>query len=129
MKNKLLGMFLSLFMILFATSAFADSVVQIWNCKAHEGKTTEDINAVSAAWLKAAKGMEGGEDLEVYIEYPLAAAAGFGEFSFVLIAPDIKTWGLFNNDYDGSAADEADTAWNEVASCSGSSLWQSIEMK
>jgi len=73
--------------------------------------------------------MEGGEDLEVYIEYPLAANAGGGELNFVLVAPDAKIWGLFNNGYARSAAAEADEAWNDVAECSGSALWESIEMK
>ena len=116
-------------LILFAGSAFADSVVQVWHCTLNDGKSGEDAVAVSEAWLKAAKIMEGGADLEVYIEFPLAAAPGAGGFNFVLIAADAKTWGLFMNDYDGSPAAKADEAWDEAADCSGSDLWQSIEIE
>lgn len=129
MKTRVLASIAMLSMIMFAGSAAADSIVQVWTCKAREGKTADDVAAVSSAWLKAAKTMEGGADIEVYLEYPLAADAGFGEFNFVMIVPDVKTWGVFNHGYAGSAAADADEAWNEVAKCSGSGLWESVEMK
>ena len=105
------------------------SVVQVWKCTLHEGKGDADVEKVSSAWLAAAKSMKGGADLEVYHSYPLAATAGEGGFEFVLIAPDAATWGPFWNDYPGSAASKADADWNAVASCSGSSLWNSTEIK
>ena len=129
MKKKALVTSAVLSMILFAGSAFADSVVQVWHCTLNDGKSGEDVVAVSEAWLKAAKTMAGGANLEVYIEFPLAASPGAGGFSFVLVAADVKTWGLFNNDYDGSPAAKADEAWDEVADCSGSDLWESIEIE
>ena len=116
-------------MILLSTAASADSVVQLWNCKVDDNKTPADVVAVSSAWLKAAKSMEGGEDLEVFVEFPMAANAAFGEFTFVLVSADAKTWGLFNNGYADSPAAEADEAWNAVASCSSSSLWESIKIE
>ena len=73
--------------------------------------------------------MKGGKDLEVYVEFPIAAAAGDGGFSFVLIAADTKTWGVFNNDYANSPAAKADEAWAEIATCSASSLWQSVKIE
>jgi hypothetical protein len=33
------------------------------------------------------------------------------------------------NGYEGSAAAKADADWNNVAECSGSSLWNSTEIK
>ena len=100
-------------------------LVQVWSCTAHEGKSDADLEKASSAWLAAAKGMKGGENLEVYHSYPMAANAGERGFEFVLIAPDPATWGAFWNDYDGSAAAKTDAAWNDVASCSGSALWNS----
>lgn len=116
-------------MILTGPVAYADSIIQIWNCTMHDGKTPPEVVNVSAEWLKAAKTMEGGKDLEVFIEFPLAAQAGDGDFTFVLVVPDTKTWGLFNYDYDGSVAAAADEDWAEVASCSSSALWESIEIE
>ena len=118
-----------LLMLLFAESAFADSVVQVWTCTLRDGKTGEELIAVSEAWLKAAKTMDGGAELQGFLEFPLAATAGSGGFNFVLVAADAKTWGLFNNDYQDSPAADADEAWNEVAECSASSLWDSIDLE
>lgn len=129
MKRCILGSLAALSMILFTASAYADSVIQVWTCKLHDGKTVDEVEKVSSAWLKAAKSMEGGEDLEVSLEFPLAANTGNGSFNFVLVAADAKTWGVFNNDYDDSPAAEVDDAWFEVASCSSSSLWQSVDIE
>ena len=115
-------------MFLFTAAAYADSIVQIWSCKLNDGKAGDDLEAVSSAWLKAARSMEGGEVLEAYLEFPVAAPVGDGSFSFVMVVADTKEWGVFNFDYPNSPAGEADEAWGEVATCSGSSLWASIEV-
>lgn len=116
-------------LLLGAFSCANASVVQVWKCTLHEGKTDADIEKASSAWLAAAKSMKGGADLEVYHSYPLAANAGEGGFEFVLIAPDAATWGAFWNEYSGSAASKTDADWNQAADCSGSSLWNSTAIK
>ena len=129
MNKFISGLFAALFLFSITLSAHADNVVQVWNCSLNEGKDGDDAMAVSSAWLKAAKTMKGGKDLKVFVDWPMAAHSGDGGFNFVLIAPDAKTWGLFNNDYGDTPAAKADEAWAEVATCSGSSLWQSITVK
>ncbi len=129
MKNRILGVITTSFIFLLTAPASADSIVQLWSCKLHDGKTPADVAEASSSWLAAAKSMEGGKDLKVFLEYPIAADAGLGDFTFVLIAPDTKTWGLFNNDYSDSAVAEADEAWNKVANCSSSSIWASVEIE
>ena len=130
MKKRLIASLTASVMLLFTASAFADSVVHIWTCELNDGKTGDDAVAVSSAWLKVAKSMEGGEDLEVYLEYPIAAPARDGSFNFVLIVADEKTWGIwFGADDPDSAMQDANTAWSEVAACSGSSLWFSVEIE
>ena len=129
MKKALIATFAASLMLLSTAAAFADSVVQVWNCQLNDGKTSDDLVAVSSAWLKAAKSMDGGADFKVTLEFPIAANAGDGQFNFVLIAADTKTWGLFNNNYSESAAAEADEVWAEVASCSNSDLWASVDIE
>ena len=129
MKKAFIGSFTAALMLLFTAPAFADSILHIWSCELRDGKTNDDLVAVSEAWLKAAKGMDGGADVQVTLEFPIAADAGDGEFSFVLTIDDTKTWGVFNNDYGDSAAGEADEAWFEVATCSKSSLWTSVDIE
>jgi hypothetical protein len=112
-------------LLLGAITCAHASVIQVWKCTANEGKSDADIEKASSAWFAAAKTMKGGENLEVYHSYPMAADAGERGFEFVLIAPDPATWGIFWNEYEGSAASKADAAWNSVARCSGSALWNS----
>lgn len=112
---------------LFGTAG-AD-VVQVWECSLHDGKTEADIMKASSAWLAAARNTKGGDELEAYHEFPLAADAGSGGFNFVLIAPNPETWGVFMGAYPGSEAAAADDAWSDVAECSGSSLWNSVEVE
>ena len=129
MKNGISGFFAAILMLLIAASASADNVVQLWNCKLNDGKTGADVVAGSSAWLKAAKSMKGGKDLEAYVDFPLAAPTGDGGFNFVLVAPDVKTWGVFNNGYNDSPVAKADDEWADIATCSGSSLWSSIAIE
>lgn len=129
MKTKLASALTAAAMILIAAPASADSLVHMWHCQLNDDQTVAELEAVSADWLKAARGMKGGEEIEVYLEFPIAADAGDGQFSFVMIIADAKTWGIFMNDYDGSPAAEADEAWSEVAACSGSSVWASVEIE
>ena len=115
--------------ILGSFTAANAGVVQVWECTLKEGKTASDVTKVSSAWLAAAKGMNGGEKMEVYHEFPLAAEAGSGRFNFVMILPDPESWGVFMGGYQGSAASKSDQEWDEVAGCSGSSLWNSVQVK
>jgi hypothetical protein len=110
------------------TLANAD-VVQVWDCKLQEGKTNANLEAASSVWLAAAKKLPGNDKLEAWHNFPVAANAGDGDFSFVTITPDFKAWGEATEAYPGSSTDKADQAWAEVASCSGSSLWSSEQVK
>ena len=129
MKKIIIAPFTVSVMFLFTAPAYADSIVQLWSCKLNDGKTGDDLVAVSSAWLKAAKSMEGGDAIEAYLEFPIAAETEDGEFTFVMVVADTKTWGVFNNDYLDSPAGEAEEAWGEVATCSVSSLWASVEIE
>ena len=73
--------------------------------------------------------MAGGEEVEAFYEYPVAANTGGGGFNFVVITPDFEAWGKQTEAYPGSAAEKADEAWGEVAECKGSSLWASEKVE
>jgi len=129
MKKIIIASLTASVLFLFAAPAYADSILQLWSCKLNDGKTGADVIAASSAWLKAAKTNEGGEDIEVFVDFPIAADAGDDDFTFVLVVADTKTWGVFNQDYLDSPAGEAEEAWSEVATCSVSSLWESVEIE
>ena len=124
--NKVL---IAILLMGFTTIIQASNVLQIWTCATHEGKTWADIEAVSAAWLKAARSMKGGDQLDVYLDVPIAASEGGGSFDFVLIAPSFATWGVFTDGYEGSPAQKADEDFAKVSSCSGSSIWLSTKVE
>ena len=107
----------------------ADSIVDRWNCQLNNDKTPADLVAASSVWLKAAKGNEGGEDLEAFLEFPIEADTGGDDFTSVLVFADRKTWDTFYHDYPNSPAGEAEKAWGEVATCTGASVWASVEIE
>ena len=120
-----------LFFVIFIVSsslAHAGSV-EVWNCKLNDGKTFDDLNGVSSAWLAATKSMEGTEEIEAYHMYPAVANTGDGSFNFISILPDHEVWGKLAKAYPGSASQKADEAWGEVATCKGNSLWASELIK
>jgi hypothetical protein len=105
------------------------NVVHVWQCKLHDGKTEADAMKVSSAWLATHKSMKGGSEIKVYHEFPLVANVVDGSFNWVMIAPNAETWGAFEGGSHSTAASEADNAWNEVASCNGSTLWNSVKVE
>ncbi len=107
----------------------ADSIVDRWNCQLNDDKTPADLVAASSVWLKAAKSNEGGEDLEAFLEFPIEADTGDDDFTSVLVFADRKTWDTFYHDYPNSPAGEAEKAWDEVATCTGASVWASVEIE
>jgi hypothetical protein len=109
--------------------AYADSIVDRWNCQLNDDKTPADLVAASSVWLKAAKSNEGGEALEAFLEFPIEADTGDDDFTSVLVFADGKTWDTFYHDYPNSPAGEAEKAWGEVATCTGASVWASVEIE
>jgi len=128
MKNILSVFSAGLLLFAFAAPASASSFVQLWTCELNDGKTRAELMDISVTWLKAAQSMDGGADFEAYLEYPLASD-DLSVFTFVLIASDAKSWGAFSDAYEGSAAEKADETWEDVADCSGSSLWESVKIE
>ena len=129
MNKKLLATLAISASMMFSASAFADSVLHIWACKANAGMTADNVTTASVAWLDAAKTVEGGDDMSVYLTWPIAANMGDGGFNFVMSVPDEQTWGAwYGNEAASDVMGAANEAWSEVATCSSSSLWYSDEL-
>ncbi len=129
MKKVTIASLAASVMFLFIAPAYGDSVLQIWECEINDDKTAADLIAASSVWLKAAKNNEGGEDIEVSLEFPIVGDAGDGDFFFVLSVADTKIWGVFNHDYPDSPAGQAEEAWADVATCSDSNLSASVDIE
>ena len=119
-------MIISMLMI-FVAPAFAGSVVMVFQCQQDEEASDADVVAAAASWLKAAKGMKGGENLEVYVNFPVAATMGENDFEYVIIAPSFSEWGIFVDGYKGSEVAKEDKTFADIADCTDSSLWESTK--
>jgi hypothetical protein len=127
--KTIVGLMFFFMLIFLAAPVYSTEVVQIYNCEQDEDATDGDIKAVAAEWLKAAKKMKGGEQLRVYVRFPIVGEMGEDDFSFVLRAPSIEQWSMFMSGYKDSALEEIDDKLDELCDCPNSSLWEVEELE
>lgn len=121
---------LAIAMAAFAAPSVANEFDQIWSCELNTGKTLSEAREVARTWLAAAKSMEHGGRLQAFIRYPIIVSESENRFDFVVRAPSLAAWGAFYDTYDaGTPVADADVKFAEVASCSGSTLWESIAVE
>ncbi len=127
MKTFMRVMIISMLMVV-ASPAYSEAI-QIFNCE-YEGEATEEIVwAMSKKWLAAARTLKGGENLQIYLRYPVAASVDDIDFKFVLVTPDFAEWGAFTDGYELSVLEEIDDELDKVADCDDASLWEGGEIK
>ncbi len=111
----------------WSAHAYANDFEQVWSCVLEPGQGLDDARAAAADWLRAARSMEGGEGLSLSLRWPIVVPESAERFEFVLRAPALEAWGSFYDRYDpDSPVGKADEAFAQVASCSGSTLWEVI---
>ena len=105
---------------LYAGAASADSYREAWQCKAAEGKTIEDIQAVNSKWLALMrKNVDEGIDSAI-----LTAVVGNLEgFMFVDTYPTLEAWSKGRGAQDENEdLQEITASFNEVMTCSENTL-------
>lgn len=128
MKTLMRLMFVSIFLMI-ATSAWSDSALHILTCQQSDETTDGILEAMAAEWLKAAKTVKGGENLELYLNFPVAAKAGDVDVAMILIAPSFAEWGAFMDNYHGSAAESVDDKHAGGLDCGDGTLWESVKVE
>ena len=113
-------------LFLLSMPASAD-VAQVWECRVADGKTNDDLMALSQSWLDAAKGIN--ENASVRIYFPTATDAETDSFIFAFYLPDFTSWGKFNDAYPDSPAAQVDEGWDDVAPCKVSGLWRTEDLE
>jgi len=121
-------MFISMLMIL-AAPAWADAALHTVLCEQDDDVTDEKVEAISVEWLKAAKTIKGGENLELYLNFPVAAKVGEVDVALIIITPSFAEWGLFMDNYPGSAAEAVDEKYAEDLDCGNGTLWESLKIE
>ena len=127
---KLLLPLMCVFVLMIAAGpAYAAEATQIWRCEMEEVTTEEQVEAMAAEWLKAAKTVPGGARLKASVYFPVAADyTDEIDIMFVVTAPSFEEWGKFWDNYANSPAEEVDKR-NEKVVCPDSALWESVKIK
>jgi len=126
MKTVIRLILVSVLMMIVAP-AWSASAVAVYTCEQSDSASEADVKGAAEEWLAAANGMKGGENISVFVMFPVAATMGESDFLFVVSAPSLAEWGAFMDGYEGSAAAKVDNKFNEIADCPDSALWESVQ--
>lgn len=127
MKTMTRFLLISVLMI-FAAPAYS-SAIQLFNCELNGDATGEDVTVMASKWLKVAKTLKGGKNLQVFVRHPVAASSDDIDFIFVLVTPTFAEWGEFTDAYEGSETIiAADDEFEKIADCADSAVWEGAEI-
>jgi len=107
----------------------SNSIAMFLTCEQEDDATKADLNALASKWVKTAKTMKGGENIEVYLQFPVVAKTNAADFAVVITSPSLTEWGTFMDGYEGSDLEDLDTEWDDLASCPDSALFKSVHVK
>ena len=127
MKTLIRLILISMLMVV-ASPAYSEAI-QIFNCELEDEATNDDVYVMAGKWLKAAKTIKGGENLQVFIRFPVASSVDDIDFKFVIATPDFAEWGAFTDAYEATIIVEVDDEFEKIAMCNDASLWEGEEIK
>ena len=127
--NKLFRLMIISVLLLVAAPTWADDVRHVYHCVQEPEAHDDALAEIASEWLAAARGMKGGENIEVFVHFPVAADVGEVDFLFVVVAPTFEEMGMFLHAYDGSPLEEIDDRFDQLASCANSGFWDSITIE
>ena len=113
-------------LMFFAAPAWSGSAVHLFHCVLEDEATDEELETIASEWLIAAKKMKGGENLQIFLYFPVAVGANEHDFSFMVIAPDFEQMGAFMDAYAGSPLEEIDDRFDQLADCPISDMWEAV---
>jgi hypothetical protein len=125
-------------LLIMATPAYSsetEQMMQVFRCDFNSELDPDDeedkVVELAAAWLKAAKKMKGGANMELAIRFPIAVGVGVeGDFTWVISTPTFAEWGDFTDAYDGSPAEQVDDKlFNDLADCGQATIWEAVVMR
>ena len=127
--NKIFRLiFISVLMFVVAP-AWADRAIHIYHCEQEDEATDEALSQIASEWLKAAKTLKGGANIEIFVYFPVAVEIGEQDFLFMITAPSFEEMGAFIDAYEGSPLEDIDDRFDELAACPNSSMWEAITIK
>jgi len=113
-------------LMLVSTLAWSGEAVLVLSCEQADDASEDDVIAVVAEFLAEAKQVKGGENLNAFAMFPVAATMGSHDLMVVLTAPNFEEWGRFIDAYEGSEASEVDNKFADTVICPDSALWEAF---
>ena len=112
-----------------AAPAFSGVAMQMWRCEIVGDASEEDILANAAKWLKTARTLKGGENLNAAVHFPVVVSAtGSVDMMLTVTAPTFEEWGRFWDTYIDSDAEGLENE-HKLTICPNSVLWQSYKVE
>jgi hypothetical protein len=128
--KTVLSLVLVSILMIVAVPLYAAEATQMWKCEMDDDATEKEVLAMATDWLKAARSMKGGEQLQASVFFPVAVnAIGEADVWFVVSAPSFAEWGQFWDSYIDSPAAAVDKKNQDKVVCPDSALWESIKIK
>jgi hypothetical protein len=126
MNRKMLWV-LGLVMVFAAGPLYAGKAMQMWNCGMEGEASEEAIEEHASKWLAGARKVDGGENMEAHILFPVAVnASGETDFVFIVTMPTFSDWGKFWDAYPDS---EAAAMEEGHTFCPDSVVWDAVKVK
>ena len=116
-------------LMMVATPAWTDGVLHVVFCDQDEDVTDDQVEAIAEEWFKAAKAVKGGENIELRLNFPVAANSGEVDLAMMLIAPNFTEWGTFMDNYPNSAAEDIDDKYEDDLDCGDGVLWERVKVE
>jgi hypothetical protein len=123
MKKAVAGLILSL----SCTGVFAGAPLQIWDCVIKDDVEEAVVLERAAEWLDAARKVDGGENIQGHIFFPVAIPnSAHTDVKYVVRWPNFAEFGRFWDAYPESDAAELE---GRALDCPGSAIWEEEVMK
>ncbi len=116
-------------LMMVSTLAWSGEAVYVLSCEQANDASEDDVTAVVAEWLAEAKQVKGGENLNAFAMFPMAATMGSHDLMIIITAPSFEEWGRFIDAFEGNEASEVDNKFADTVICPDSALWESFNPK
>jgi hypothetical protein len=113
-------------LMMVSSQAWSGQAVYVLQCEQNDNASEDEIILVVAEWLAEAKELDGGENLNAFPMFPMAATMGAYDLMVVMTLPNFAEWGRFMDAYEGHEASEVDNKYADMIVCPDSALWESF---
>ena len=127
--NTIVRLMLVSLLVVVAVPSSAEEAWHVYQCEILDETTEDQIIELTESWLKSARTVKGGENVELYVFFPVAAQMGASDLRILVKVPSFAEWGAFWDIYDESAAADIEDSWSEVMDCPDSWLFEGFKIE